>query len=282
MKQKFKWWGVLTLSLILLLSISFCGIKFIKHEKSQQDSISSLEDKIERLKMENVALQDRIFGLESKVNLLRTESKKSTVNWNPDDYNYLAIGNSITIHPLNEYWWNECGMAATSEACDYVHRVTFALDAKYYAYNFYTWEMMGHDRGETLSLLDGLLSDELDLVTIQLSENASDLTTFESDFKELIRYVQKGAPDAQVLVIGDFWDQEQKDEMKQQACEETGVQFISLNEIKGLEQYQCGMGTIVFDNDSNPHTVEHLGVAGHPGDEGMKWIAEKIIEEVKE
>ena len=72
----------------------------------------------------------------------------------------------------------------------------------------------GHDRGETLSLLDGLLSEELDLVTIQLSENASDLSTFESDFEELIRYVQKGAPVAQILVIGDFWDKEQKDEMK--------------------------------------------------------------------
>ena len=100
------------------------------------------------------------------MNLLQEESKKSSVNRNPDDYNYLAIGNSITIHPLNEYWWNECGMAATSAENDYVHIVTKALVAKSYAYNFATWEMMWHDRGETLSLLDGLLSEELDLVTI--------------------------------------------------------------------------------------------------------------------
>lgn len=261
MKQKFKRGGGLTLSLILLLSISFCGIKFIKHEKSQQDRISSLE---------------------GKVSLLQAESNKSTVNWNPDDYNYLAIGNSITVHPLNEYWWNECGMAATTEEKDYVHTVASALDAKSYAYNFYTWEMMGHDRGEALSLLDGLLSNELNLVTIQLSENASDLSTFESDFEELIRYVQKRAPNAQLLVIGDFWDKEQKDERKQQACAETGVQFISLNEIKGLEQYQCGMKTTVYDSDGNPHIVEHSGVAKHPGDIGMKWIADQIIEAVKE
>lgn len=261
MKQKFKRGGILALVLILILSILFCGVKFIKHEKSQQDRIASLE---------------------GKVNLLQAESNKSTVDWNPDDYNYLAIGNSITIHPLNEYWWNECGMAATSAENDYVHLVASALDAKFYAYNFATWELMGHDRGETLSLLDGLISEELDLVTIQLSENASDLSTFESDFEELIRYVQKGAPDAQILVIGDFWDKEQKDEMKHKACEETGVEFISLDEIKGLEEYQCGMDTTVYDNDSDPHTVEHSGVAKHPGDAGMKWIAEKIIDVVKE
>lgn len=141
---------------------------------------------------------------------------------------------------------------------------------------------MGHDRGETLSLLDGLLSEELDLVTIQLSENASDLSTFESDFEELIRYVQNKAPDARLLVIGDFWDKEQKDEMKHKACEETGGEFISLDEIKGSEEYQCGMDTTVYDSEGNPHTVEHSGVAKHPGDIGMKWIADKIIDVVKE
>ena len=72
------------------------------------------------------------------MNLLQAESNKSTVDWNSDDYNYLAIGNSITIHPLNEYWWNECGMAATTVENDYVHLVASALDANYYAYNFFS------------------------------------------------------------------------------------------------------------------------------------------------
>lgn len=243
-------------------------MKFVKHERSQQDRISSL--------------QDRISSLEGKVKLLQAESSKNAVDWNPDDYNYLAVGNSITIHPLNEYWWNECGMAATNAERDYVHQVASALDASFYAYNFATWEMMGHDRGETLSLLDGLLSDELDLVTIQLGENASDLSTFESDFEELIRYVQKGAPNAQILVIGDFWDEEKKDEMKRQACEETVVKFIRLDEIKGMNQYQCGMNTTVYDSNDNPHIVEHAGVADHPGDEGMKWITDQIVKAVKE
>ena len=97
-----------------------------------------------------------------------------------------------------------------------------------------------------------------------------------------IRYGQKGAPAAQILMIGDFWSKEQKDEMKQKACEETGVEFISLGEIKGLEEYQCGMDTTVYDSDGSSHTVEHSGVAKHPGDLGMKWIADRIIDVVKE
>lgn len=58
--------------------------------------------------------------------------------------------------------------------------------------------------------------------------------------------------------------------------------MISLDKIKGLAQYQCGMNTIVYDSSCNPHAVEHDGVAKHPGDAGMKWIADRIVEEVKE
>lgn len=69
--------------------------------------------------------------------------------------------------------------------------------------------------------------------------------------------------------------------MKQKACQKTKVEFIGLDEIKGLKNYQCGIGTTVYDSNGNLHTVEHAGVANHPGDAGMKWIAERIIKVVK-
>lgn len=257
--KKIKWIGV-SLSIILALAITLCGIKLIKHEKSQQDRIASLE---------------------AQLNFIQAENNKSIVVWNPNDYNYLAIGNSITIHAPNEYWWNECGMAASTVEKDFVHQIAAELDANMYAYNFYAWEMTGHDRGESLSLLDDLLSDQLDLVTIQLSENVLELSTFQSDFEELIRYIQKNASNAKIIVIGDFWDTEQKDEMKKKACAATGVHFVSLDDIKGLKEYQCGMGAVVYDEQGNSHVVEHDGTALHPSDEGMTWIAEKALEVIK-
>ena len=41
------------------------------------------------------------------------------------------------------------------------------------------------------------------------------------------------------------------------------------------------MGTTFYDNNINPHIVEHAGVANHPGDAGMKWIADRVLEKVK-
>ena len=87
---------------------------------------------------------------------------------------------------------------------------------------------------------------------------------------------------AEIIVVGDFWDKSEKEGMKKEACEACGVTFVSLDEIKNNEQYQCGLGTTVYDENSNPHIVKHDSVVRHPSNGGMKWIAESIFEEVKE
>ena len=46
-------------------------------------------------------------------------------------YNILAIGNSITLHPVCSYWWGSWGMAASSIDKDYVHQVQAGLSQKY-------------------------------------------------------------------------------------------------------------------------------------------------------
>ncbi|MBE5837170.1 SGNH/GDSL hydrolase family protein [Butyrivibrio sp.] len=126
-----------------------------------------------------------------------------------EGYKYLAIGNSITIHSITSFWWNEVGMAVCDAEHDYYH---LGLDylkennksVKGVPYNFSVWETQSHDRDETLEYLDHYLSTELDLVTIQLAENASDLTTYQEDYVSLISYVREKAPNARILVIGDF------------------------------------------------------------------------------
>lgn len=172
-------------------------------------------------------------------------------------------------------------MAASILENDYVHQISTMLDAIEYVYNFSIWELTATDRGQTLSLLDGMLSDDIELITIQLSENVSDLTTFETDFEEMIRYIQEKCSNAQIIVIGDFWDTDTKNGMKSVACDNTGVSFVSLDEIKNKSEYQCEIGTEVYDLEGKAHIVEHEGVSLHPNDKGMKWIAERIVEQVK-
>ena len=212
-----------------------------------------------------------------------TPVPESETGNNDDVFNYLAIGNSITRHDIASYWWNEVGMAASDEEHDYYHIVLNHLEDGYgnvsgVAYNFAVWEIQNHDRDETLSCLDPYLSPDLDLVTVQLGENVNDLTTFQEDFVSLLKYVQAKAPNARILVVGDFWIKADRDTIKESACKQAGVVFVSLEGIAGNDAYYCGTGTTVYDKDGNEHIVEHDGVARHPGDAGMKAIADRIID----
>lgn len=232
----------------------------------------------------------RINSLYTEIDKLKQEIKalkaSDEVVWTDKGYNYLAIGNSITKHGICDYWWTETGMASSSAEKDYVHLVEFYLtksmcrEVRTCAYNFCLWETQSNDRAELLVMLDKYLGTELNLVTIQLGENVCDTTTYEKDFRELIDYVRDRAPRAQIIVIDDFWDSE-KCVIKQSVVNKMKVDFVSLPEIRKKSEYQCGLGTIVYDVDGNQHIVEHSGVACHPGDRGMQYIADEIIKAIR-
>lgn len=77
---------------IVLGGVLFALIFFVRHEVYQQKQITNLE---------------------YQVNFIQRELDKSSIEWDSENFNYLAIGNSITKHPINDYWWSECGMAAS-------------------------------------------------------------------------------------------------------------------------------------------------------------------------
>lgn len=232
-----------------------------------------------------------IKRLSGEVAFLKTALKGSLnddISWSENNYNYFAIGNSITTHGLADYWWNDnIGMAASNEESDYVHLIGNWLTnnndkpVQLLSYNFYIWGVQSRDRSETLSLLKPYLSDKLDLVTVQLSENAHDINTFENDCIELFKYIRAKAANAKVVVIDDFWDNKDKAAMKERAASNSKISFVSLNDIKNKKEYQAVIGTKVYDKAGMAHIIEHAGVAAHPNDKGMKYIAESVIRAIK-
>lgn len=256
-------------AIIMFIIISSCagglGYKFIRNEINQNRKISELQNEVSFLKAE-----------------LKERNNSAKVNYSDAAFNYVAIGNSITKHDITDYWWNEVGMAATSQDKDYVHLISSYLEGLHEevcmnVVNYSVWEMQATDRAETYQILDYYLDKRLNLVTIQLSENVNDMSTYEVDYEELIRYIRKCAPYAQVIVIDDFWNSDDKSTLKEEAANNTGVDFVSLSSIKGKAEYQCGMDTIVYDSEGREHIVKHDGVAVHPGDKGMKYIADSVI-----
>ncbi len=210
-----------------------------------------------------------------------TEVVTTTKPTEAEPFDYLALGNSITQHGICDYWWNNIGMAASKPEKDYFHLVTSYLEQRHQAVNakavnFSAWEKLSTDRTQTIGGLDSYLSDKLDLITIQLSENVTDCSTFVVDMKELITILQQRCPKATIILVDDFWSDE-KALLKEQIAADKQIPFASLAGIRGGVPYVCGMGAIVYDRFNNPHVVQHSGVAAHPGDKGMQAIADAII-----
>ncbi|SCY70345.1 SGNH/GDSL hydrolase family protein [Butyrivibrio sp. INlla14] len=253
---------------IIILAVTICACVFwgiIRHEQRQNEQIEELRANI-------VSLREELNAL-----------SKGDVDWLDDGYNYLALGNSITIHGYATYWWNEIGMAASDADHDYFHRVVNYLETEYEnvrgkAVNFTVWETQAYDRDETLVNLNPYLSAKLDLVTIQLGENVTDLSTYEKDYISLISYIKEKAPNAKIIIVGDYWNNDDRKQIKENVVNETSECFVSLDGITDNEEYTCGLGTIVYDQNGGEHVVEHEGVALHPGDKGMEAIADRIIE----
>lgn len=173
-------------------------------------------------------------------------------------------------------------MAASSEERDYFHQVAAELEKQYanvncFSYNFSLWETSFSDRSRLLSLLEELVNPYLDLVVIQVGENISNTDTLKTDFENLIAYIKNTSPEAKILIIGNFWKNEEVDAIKEEIALENGAHYISLREIQGKEEFQSSVGNTVYDREGNSHRIEEKGVARHPGDAGMDYIAQQII-----
>lgn len=282
---------------VLVAFVLIVAVLLVYVTKLKKQNVTQNESAVTQMQEENAKLRQDLAALEAENESLRLQISDAPEDivgdatlsaaeiYADDTYNYLAIGNSITVHEITDYWWDEVGMAASSKSADYVHRVIAFLEGskgevRSAIVPMGNWELLEYDRAETLHLLDPYLDSRLHLVTIQLGDNVTRTDTFENDFTALLSYIRQKAPDAQIIVVGDYMDYGEKDEIKERVAANFGAAFIPLDAIKGDASYQCRIGTVVYDAAGNPHTVEHSGVSIHPGDAGMQYIADRITEQI--
>ncbi len=294
LSRKFKHIRVFTVILAIIVLIGalgagYCGLKLYNKVQNNATTINSLQSQL-------IDFQSRLEAISPSLN---DEEQKFIDNCDESHYNILFIGNSITRHGLADYWWSENrGMAASEDSKDYVHVVKSELGAdaqtlktlkpsatavNCYAKNYYEWEKQSKDRAETYSLIDKYFSNgnNIDCVVLQLGENCDDTSTLESDYEALVNHIKNLASNSKILIVGEFWRDPDKDSAKKQAVSNTDTTFIDLSPIQDDPAYQAGKGTEVLGDDGTKHAIEHDGVAGHPGDKGMEWIAKAVVEGIE-
>ena len=187
----------------------------------------------------------------------------------------LIVGNSITLHfPKEDIgWYGKWGMAASAKDKDYVHVLQKKLDDSGKDVFTMVRQIASWERGfaEENALDDYKIENAFgaDVVVFRAGENVpkeSDFVLFEQKLREFIEYI---AP-KKVIFTSTAWESELKNAPIINVAAQLGAPFIDLTEIGRHDEY---MARGLF---------EHKGVANHPGDKGMEYIADKIFEVLKD
>jgi len=198
----------------------------------------------------------------------------------------LFLGNSITLHSPSEAigWTGNWGMAASAEEKDYVHLVVQALTEptatgvpapKFKVTNIADFERQ-YATYPVEETLREFIEFKPDLLILAIGENVAELTTEESknQFYEcvdkLLKAFQKDA-NPTIIVRSSFWPSSNKDACLKRAADDVGAIFVDISALAKDEANYA----------RSERQIAHAGVAGHPGDRGMKAIADAIVDAIK-
>ena len=198
----------------------------------------------------------------------------------------LFLGNSITLHGPAESigWTGNWGMAASAAEKDYVHLVVQALSepaaSGIPAPEFLVLNIADFERQYATFPIEEKLREAIDfkpdLLILAIGENVAELTTDESKAQfhtrldTLLKAFQKdGAPT--IVVRSSFGPSPTKDPILKQAASDAGALFVDIEALAGDEGNYA----------RSERQIAHAGVAGHPGDRGMKAIADAIVDAIK-
>jgi hypothetical protein len=187
----------------------------------------------------------------------------------------LFLGNSITVHgPAPKIGWEgDWGMAASAREKDYVHVLLSQIaratggKPKVKIRNIADFER-GLDKFDLKEGLKEELAFEPQVAIVAIGENAAALETdeakvrFKAAFASLLSQFKLHG-DPTVFVRSTFWRDAAKDEIMEQVCQDAGGVFVD----------NSMLGTDETNHARAERKIDHDGVAGHPGDKGMKAIA---------
>jgi len=198
----------------------------------------------------------------------------------------LFLGNSITLHAPAESigWMGNWGMAASALEKDYVHLVVQALSepaaSGVPAPESMVLNIADFERQYPTFPIEEKLREAIDFkpdwLILAIGENVPQPTTedakaqFHASVDALLKAFQKdGNPT--IIVRSSFWPSPTKDPILQQAAEDVGGIFVDIGDLAADEANYA----------RSEREIAHTGLGAHPGDRGMKAIADAIVDAIK-
>ncbi len=187
----------------------------------------------------------------------------------------MFVGNSITHHGRKDEigWYGEWGMAASCKENDYVHIVMDTVkkkcaDASFCVVQGAVWERSYENCNFDL-YFSKAKNFNPDIIISFVSENITPDTfneeTFVAGITAFHEYLSGNNKNVRIICLSNFFASGEKNAAIKKYTENSGAYYV---EISGLIKDDIYLAKDKF---------EHKGIQIHPGDEGMKEIAARIL-----
>ena len=192
------------------------------------------------------------------------------------EFKVLIYGNSIALHgPKPDIGWtNNWGMAASASEKDFAHLVVAGLEAKlgkkadFRIRNLATFERNFTTNVAMVADISADVAWKPDYVVIAIGENAKGVDeTSATAYGRFLADVARPFADsgARIVMRSPFWKNALKAECTEKAAADVGAVYVDAS-LLGSKAENMAKGLFW-----------HRGVANHPGDLGMRRLADLIL-----
>ena len=247
-------------------------------------------------------MQSGIAALRTEIDLIDTAGEIQLADENGDKYvlqvsggqlkvvpklpsNILYIGNSLLLG------FGTFGMCASNNQEDYYTYVNEYLTEQG---KTLTTDRLGGSPYEGCTTseaqdtwLNGTLlpklNDQLELVIVQLSDNVNTPeknAVFEEGSKKMCQFIREHAPNARVAWVTAWYYNSTKQTWIANACAQYGCAFVDITDLPSVSGNKSYVGAQITYPDGSVQEVTSDGVASHPSSQGMRQIADRIIDKL--
>ena len=193
-----------------------------------------------------------------------------------NDFKVLIYGNSIALHaPLPSIGWtNNWGMAASAPEKDFAHLVVAGLESRlggkadFRIRNLATLERNFTTNISTVAEIKADAAWSPDYVVVAIGENVPKIDKSNADaYRRFLADIARpfAKRRAKVVLRSPFWPNATKAECTAAAAADVGAVYVDAGPLGQKDENKAS------------GLFWHGGVANHPGDVGMKRLADLIL-----
>ena len=201
--------------------------------------------------------------------------------------NVLFMGNSLLLGMAGsaDGTGSGFGMCASSKDKDWASIVGAAITAKNSGAEFDRLHCAAFEQAETDQAAQEYITTNQnrwsgkDLVILQIGDNANNdarRATFARNLPRLVASIRAGSPSARVILLGIWFTNDTNVRTMQETAAAYGCGLVRIDDLN-VKANQATAGQLITYPDGTTANAPAKWVT-HPGDQGMKAIADRIIQ----